>query len=302
MALNRSQELKELVPGLHAIFGTEYKRYDNEHTQIFDTEKSSRAFEEEVLFVGLAGAPTKEEGAAVYYDEAGESWVARYNHETIALAFAITEEAMEDNLYDKLAPRLSKSLARGMAHTMQTKASNVLNNGFSSSYLGGDAVALFSTAHPLWGGGTLSNKPSVDADISESALEDACVAIEGWTDDRGIPCDVRPQKLIIPRQLQFVTKRILDSDGQVYTPDNTLNAMKQLRSIPGGYAVNHRLTDADAWFIKTDAPDGMKHFDRVKISTKMEGDFETGNVRYKARQRYSFGWSNWRGCWGSSGA
>lgn len=302
MAFSRAQELKELVPGLNAIFGIEYNRYDNEHTMIFDTEKSDRAFEEEVLFTGFGAAPTKQEGAGVQYDEAAESWVARYSHETIALAFAITEEAMEDNLYDKLAPRLTKMLARSMSHTKQVKAANVLNNAFSASFLGGDGVALCSTAHPLYGGGTLANRPATDADLSETSLEDATIAIEGWTDDRGIPQAIKVKKLIIPRQLKYVAERLLESDLRVSTGDNDLNALKSMRAIPEGFAVNHRLTDSDAWFLKTDCPDGLKHFQRVAMQTKMEGDFETGNVRYKARERYVFGWSDYRGLYGTAGA
>ena len=302
MAFNRTQELKELVPGLNAIFGFELKQYENEHTEIFDSETSDRAFEEEVLFTGFGAAPTKAEGASVMYDEAAEGWIARYNHETVAMAFAITEEAMEDNLYDKLAPRLTKMLARSMSHTKQVKAANVLNNGFSTSYLGGDGEPLFDTAHPLSGGGTLANRPSTDADLSETSLEDACIAIEGWYDDRAIPQAIKVKKLIIPRQLVYVAKRLLDSDGRVATPDNDLNALKSTNSVPGGYVVNHRLTDPDAWFLKTDAPDGMKFFTRVKMQTKMEGDFETGNVRYKARERYTFGWSDWRGMYGTTGS
>ena len=302
MAFSRAQELKELVPGLNAIFGIEYNRYDNEHTQIFDTEKSDRAFEEEVLFTGFGAAPTKQEGANVQYDEAAESWVARYSHETIALAFAITEEAMEDNLYDKLAPRLTKMLARSMAHTKQVKGANVLNNAFSASFLGGDGVALCATNHPLYGGGTLANRPSTDADLSETSLEDATIAIEGWTDDRGIPQAIKVKKLIIPRQLKYVAERLLESDLRVSTADNDLNALKSMRAVPEGFVINHRLTDSDAWFLKTDAPDGMKHFQRVGMQTKMEGDFESGNVRYKSRERYVFGWSDYRGLWGTSGA
>lgn len=303
MAFSRAQELKELVPGLNAIFGIEYKRYENEHTEIFDTEKSDRAFEEEVLFTGFGAAPTKQEGAGVQYDEAAESWVARYSHETVALAFAITEEAMEDNLYDKLAPRLTKMLARSMNHTKQVKAANVLNNAFdSTNYKGGDGVSLCSTSHPLYGGGTLANRPSTDADLSETSLEDATIAIEGWTDDRGIPQSILVKKLIIPRQLKYVAERLLESDLRVSTGDNDINALKRMRAVPGGFAINHRLSDPDAWFLKTDCSDGLKHFQRVNMTTKMEGDFETGNVRYKARERYSFGWSDYRGVWGTTGA
>jgi len=299
--ISRAQILKELEPGLNAIFGSEYTQYENEHAVLFDMESSGRAFEEEVLFSGFGSASVKDEGAAVVYAETSEGWVARYNHETIALAFALTEEVMEDNLYEPLSKRLSKALARSMAHTKQVKAAAVYNNAFSGSYLGGDGVALLATNHPLQNGGTLSNKPAVDVDISETALEAACIQIAGWTDDKGIPAALVPKSLHIPRQSVFIVERILKSPARVGTADNDLNALSSTGKFPGGVFVNHRFTDTDAWFLRTDCPNGLKHFNRVGIKTKMEGDFETGNVRYKARERYSFGWSNPRALFGSSG-
>ena len=302
MALSRSQLLKELEPGLNAIFGMDYKGYEEEHKFLFDSQTSDKAFEEDLLFPGFGAAAVKNEGSAVTYGETGEAWVARYNHETIALAFAITEEAMEDNLYDSLSKRLSKFLARSMAHTKQVKAAAVYNNAFSSSYLGGDGVALLSTAHPLQSGATGSNKPATDADLSESSLESLLVQIAGWTDDKDIPIAVMPRSLIIPRQLVFVAERLLKTPLRVDSANNDISALVSMSSLPEGYHVNHRLTDTDAWFIRTDAPDGLKHFQRRPVVTKMEGDFETGNVRYKARERYSFGWSDWRALAGSQGA
>lgn len=300
--VTRAQLLKELEPGLNAIFGTEYARYENEHVALFDMEKSNRAFEEEVLFPGFGAAVVKPEGQGVEYADTGEGWISRYNHETIALAFAITEEAIEDNLYDKLSTRLSKALARSMAHTKQVKAANVYNRAFNASYLGGDGLQLCSTAHVLQNGGTLGNSANPAADLSETSLEDALIEIAGWTDDKSIPVALQAKTLHIPRQLVFVAERILKSPMRVGTADNDINAMYNMGVIPGGYYVNHRFTDTDAWFLRTDAPNGMKHFERKPITTKMEGDFETGNVRYKARERYSFGWSDWRGVWGSQGA
>ena len=302
MAINRAQILKELEPGLNAIFGQEYSRYQDEYKLLFDGDTSVRAFEEEVLFPGFGAAPVKPEGGSITFDSTGEAWVARYHHETIALGFALTEEAMEDNLYESLAKRLSKALGRSMLHTMEVKGSNVYNNAFNSSYTGGDGVSLLHTAHPLKNGGTLGNKPTTDADLSETALEDALIAIAGFTDDRGIPIAPIARSLHIPRQLAFVADRILMSPHRVGTADNDISAMHHMGMFPEGYHVNHRFTDTDAWFIRTDCPDGLKHFKRVKLSTKMEGDFETGNVRYKARERYSFGWSDWRSLYGSSGA
>jgi len=302
MALNRAQILKELEPGLNAIFGMEYDRYEREHEYLFTTENSRRAFEEEVLFTGFGAAPSKPEGAAVTYDEARESWVSRYNHETIALAFSITEESIEDNLYDTLGSRLSKALARSMAHTKQVKGANILNNAFSGSFLGGDQVALLATNHPMIDGAEQSNKPATDADLSEAALEDALIAISEFLDDRGINIAVQARKLCVPPELVFVAERLLMTPGRPGTANNDVNAIKQMGMFPDGFSVNHRLTDPDAWFITTDAPNGLKHFERSSLTTKMEGDFETGNVRYKARERYSFGWSEWRGLYGSSGA
>ena len=299
--ISRAQILKELEPGLNAIFGAEYTGYENEDAVLFDSETSSRAFEEEVLVSGFGAAVVKAEGAGVTYDETQEGWVARYNHETIALAFALTEEVMEDNLYEPLSKRLSKALARSMAHTKQVKAAAVYNNATSGSYLGGDGVALLATNHPLQNGGTLSNKPSTDVDISETALENACIAIAGWTDDKGIPSALVPKSLHIPRQSVFIVERILKSPARVGTADNDLNALSSTGKFPGGVFLNHRFTDTDAWYLRTDCPNGLKHFNRVGIKTKMEGDFETGNVRYKARERYSFGWSDWRSLYGSTG-
>lgn len=304
MAVNRGKILKELEPGLNKVFGEEYKNYDMEHKEIFSMENSKRAFEEEVLFVGFDVAPTKNEGEAITYDEASESWVARYNHVTIALAFALTEEAMEDNLYVPLATRLTKELARSMAQTKQIRGANVLNNAFSSSYTGGDGKELLATDHPLWTGGTLSNEPSTASDLSEAALEQALIDIAGFTDDRGKRIAAQGKKLIIPRQLEFVACRLLSPAAtmRVGTADNDINAIVNKGYLPGGYVVNHFLTDTDAWFITTDVPNGLKMFNRVNMQRGMEGDFETGNVRYKARERYSFGWSDFRGMYGSPGS
>ena len=302
MAINRSQLAKELEPGLNALFGMEYARYDSEHSEIFDTESSDRAFEEEVLIVGFGNAPTKAEGAGVSFDNATEGYTSRYSHETVALAFAITEEAIEDNLYDRLGSRYTKALARSMANTKQIKAASVLNNAFSSSYTGGDGVALVSNAHPLGGGGTSSNRPSTYSDLNETSLEDALINISTLVDDRNLTVALQGQKLIVPPQLQFVTDRLLMTPGRVGTADNDINAMKNMGMLPQGYVVNHYLTDTDAWFVKTDCPDGFKHFERSPMSTSLEGDFVTGNMRYKARERYSFGWSNWRCVFASQGA
>lgn len=302
MAINRAQLVKELEPGLNALFGLEYKRYADETMMIFDSEGSDRAFEEEVLLGGFGAAVTKAEGSAVTYDTAQESWVARYTHETIALAFALTEEAIEDNLYDKLSSRYTKALARSMAHTKNVKGAAVLNNGFSTSYPGGDAKPLMTTDHPLLDDNTLANEPATAVDLNETALENAFIAIAGWTDERGLKVAVKPQTLIVPAALQFIAERILKSPGRVETADNDLNALASRSAIPGGYEVNHYLVDTDAWFLKTDAPNGLKHFKRAALKTGMEGDFETGNVRFKARERYSFGWSDPRGIYGSPGA
>jgi len=302
MAITRSQLLKELEPGLNALFGLEYDRYDNEHTEIFDTENSDRAFEEEVMLSGFGQAPVKGEGSAISYDSANEAYTARYTHETIALAFAITEEAVEDNLYDRLSSRYTRALARSMSNTKQVKASSVLNNAFSSSYKGGDNVALCSSAHPTVGGGNFSNIPATPADLNETSLEQALIDISGFIDERGLKIALRGMKLIVPPALQFTAERILVSDLRVGTADNDVNAMKSMGMLPGGYTINHFLTDPNAWFIKTDAPNGLKHFVRSAIKTAMEGDFDTGNVRYKARERYSFGWSDPRAIYGSAGA
>ena len=302
MAINRAQLVKELEPGLNALFGLEYDRYENEHTEIFDTENSDRAFEEEVMLSGFGQAPVKGEGSSVTYDTAQETFTARYSHETVALAFALTEEAIEDNLYDSLSSRYTKALARSMATTKQVKAANVLNNGFSNSFPGGDGKALMAADHPTLSGGDQSNEPSVAADLNETSLENAMIDISQFTDERGIKVNVQARKLIIPPQLQFVAERVLKTAGRVGTSDNDINALKNMGMLPEGYVVNHYLTDTDAFFIKTDAPNGLKHFVRSPMSTGMEGDFETGNVRYKARERYSFGFSDWRGIYGSPGA
>jgi hypothetical protein len=302
MAINRAQLVKELEPGLNALFGLEYSNYENEHTAIFDTENSDRAFEEEVMLSGFGEAAVKGEGASVTYDDAQEVYTSRYSHETIALAFALTEEAIEDNLYDKLASRYTKALARSMAVTKQIKAASVLNNAFSSSYLGGDGKELCATDHPTLSGASLRNELSTAADLSETALEQALIDIAAFTDERGLKIAVRGMSLVIPKELQFTADRIMKSTLRVGTADNDINAIKNMGMVPQGYSVNHYLTDSDAWFIKTDAPNGLKMFQRVAIKTGMEGDFETGNVRYKARERYSFGWSDPRGIFGSPGA
>tara|TARA_R100001244_G_scaffold17296_2_gene18668 strand:+ start:1871 stop:2779 length:909 start_codon:yes stop_codon:yes gene_type:complete len=302
MAISRAQLTKELEPGLNALFGMEYSRYENEHEEIFESENSDRAFEEEVLIAGFGNAPVKREGDGVEFDTAYEGFTARYTHETIALAFALTEEAVEDNLYDRLGARYTKALARSMAHTKQVKASNVLNNAFSSSYTGGDGLSLVNSAHTLAGGGTYSNTPSTQVDLNETSLEDSLITISTLVDDRNLTLALQGMKLIVPPQLQFIADRLLETPGRVGTADNDINAMKNMGMIPEGYAVNHFLTDTDAWYLLTDCPDGMKHFVRTPISTNMEGDFDTGNVRFKARERYSFGWSNPRGIYGSQGA
>jgi len=302
MAITRSQLLKELEPGLNALFGLEYDRYDNEHSEIFDTENSDRAFEEEVMLSGFGQAPVKGEGAAISYDTAGEAFTARYTHETIALAFAITEEAVEDNLYDKLSARYTRALARSMSNTKQVKAASVLNNAFSSSYKGGDGVSLINSAHPTTGGGNLSNTLATQADLNETSLEQSLIDIAAFIDERGLKIALRGMKLIIPSALQFTAERILKSEQRVGTADNDINAIKTGGYMPQGFCVNHFLTDPDAFFIKTDAPNGMKHFVRSPIKTAMEGDFETGNARYKARERYSFGFSDPRAMYGSQGA
>ena len=302
MAISRSQLLKELLPGLNALFGMSYETYGEEHKEIFETETSERSFEEEQKLSGFSAAPVKNEGNAIAYDNAQEAWTARYNHETIALGFAITEEAMEDNLYDTLSARYTKALARAMAYTKQVKGANILNNGFSSTYKGGDGVELFSTAHPLVSGSVNSNEPATAADLNETSLEAAVIQIAGWTDERGLLIAAKPRKLIVPPSLMFVATRLLETELRVGTNNNDINALKNNGSIPGGYSVNHYLTDTNAWFLCTDVPNGMKHFVRTPLANSMDGDFDTGNVRYKARERYSFGWSDPLGAFGSPGA
>jgi len=302
MAISRAQLLKELLPGLNALFGLQYKTYDQEHEEIYETETSERSFEEETKLSGFSAAPVKNEGSAIAYDNAQEAWTARYNHETIALGFSLTEEAIEDNLYDSLSARYTKGLARAMAYTKQVKAAAVLNNGFSSAYPGGDGVSLFNSAHPLVSGGTNSNVPSTAADLNETSLENAVIQISLWTDERGLLIAAKPKKLIVPPTLQFVATRLLETELRVGTTDNDVNALKNNGSIPGGYTINHFLTDTNGWYLTTDVPNGMKHFVRTPLSTGMDGDFDTGNVRYKARERYSFGWSDPLGMYGSPGA
>ena len=302
MAISRAQLLKELLPGLNALFGLEYANYDAEHSEIYDTESSDRSFEEEVKLSGFDAAPVKDEGSAISYDAAQESFTARYNHETIAMGFAITEEAMEDNLYDSLSARYTKALARAMAHTKQVKAVVPLNNGFTTAYSSGDGVALFSASHPLVSGGTNSNTQSTAADLNETSLEAAVIQIGKWTDERGLLIAARPQTLVIPPDLQFVAQRVMKSELRPGTADNDINAVRSMGVVPGGTVVNHYLTDTDAWFLLTDIPNGLKHFNRVALETSMDGDFDTGNVRYKARERYSFGVSDPLGVWGSPGA
>lgn len=302
MAISRAQLLKELLPGLNALFGLEYKRYPEEHKEIFDTETSERSFEEETKLSGFGAAPVKNEGQALAYDNAQEAWTARYNHETIAMGFSVTEEAMEDNLYDSLSSRYTKALARAMAYTKQVKAANILNNGFNSAFVYGDGQPLFSTAHPLVSGGTNSNTPSTAADLNETSLESAVIQIAAWTDERGLLIAAKPVKLIVPPALMFVATRLLETELRVGTTDNDLNALKNNGSIPGGYTVNHFLTDTNGWFLTTDVPNGLKHFVRVPLATSHDGDFDTGNIRYKARERYSFGVSDPLGAFGSPGS
>ena len=302
MAISRAQLLKELLPGLNALFGMEYARYGEEHKEIYDTEKSERSFEEETKLAGFSAAPVKNEGSAIAYDNAQEAFTARYNHETIALGFSITEEAIEDNLYDSLSARYTKGLARAMAYTKQVKAAAVINNGFSAAYAGGDGVALFSTAHPLVNGGTNSNRPTTAADLNETSLEAAVIQIAAWTDERGLLIAAKPKKLIVPPSLMFVATRLLETSLRVGTTDNDINALKNNGSIPEGYTVNHFLTDTNGWYLTTDVPNGLKHFVRSPLANSMDGDFDTGNVRYKARERYSFGWSDPLGVFGSPGS
>jgi hypothetical protein len=300
MAISRSQLLKELLPGLNALFGLEYATYQQEHKEIYETESSERSFEEETKLSGFSAAPVKNEGSAIAYDNAQEAWTARYNHETIALGFSLTEEAIEDNLYDSLSGRYTKGLARAMAYTKQVKAAAVLNTGFSAT--GGDGVALFSASHPLVSGGVNSNIPSTPADLNETSLEAAVIQIAAWTDERGLLIAAKPKKLVVPPALQFTATRLLETELRVGTADNDINAIKNNGSIPDGYTINHFLTDTNAWFLTTDVPNGMKHFVRTPMSTGMDGDFDTGNVRYKSRERYSFGYSDPLGMYGSAGA
>ena len=302
MAISRAQLLKELLPGLNALFGMEYKTYGEQHKEIYETESSERSFEEETKLSGFSAAPVKNEGSALAYDNAQEAWTARYNHETIALGFSLTEEAIEDNLYDSLSARYTKSLARAMAYTKQVKAAATLNNGFTAGYVGGDGVVLFSTSHPLVSGGVNSNTPTVPADLNETSLENAVIQIAAWTDERGLLIAAKPKKLIAPPALQFVATRLLETKLRTGTTDNDINAIENNGSIPDGYTINNYLTDTNAWFLTTDVPNGLKHFVRTPLSNSMDGDFDTGNVRYKSRERYSFGWSDPLGMFGSPGA
>jgi len=304
MAISRAQLLKELLPGLNALFGLQYATYDQEHKEIYETETSERSFEEETKLSGFSAAPVKNEGSAISYDNAQEAWTARYNHETIALGFSLTEEAIEDNLYDSLSARYTKALARAMSYTKQVKAAAVLNNGFTNAaaYYGGDGVPLFSASHPLITGGVNSNIPTTPADLNETSLEAAVIQISLWTDERGLLIAAKPKKLVVPSSLQFVATRLLETELRVGTADNDINAIKNNGSISEGYCVNHFLTDTNAWFLTTDVPNGMKHFVRSPLANSMDGDFDTGNVRYKSRERYSFGWSDPLGMFGSAGA
>lgn len=302
MAISRAQLLKELLPGLNALFGLEYKQYGEEHSEVYETESSERSFEEETKLSGFSAAPVKNEGSAIRYDNAQEAWTARYNHETIALGFAITEEAVEDNLYDSLSRRYTKALARAMAYTKQVKAASVLNNAFAAGVTGGDGVSLCNASHPLISGGVNSNTFATQADLNETSLEAAVIQISGWTDERSLLLAAKPKKLIIPPALMFVAKRLLDTELRVGTSDNDINALKAMGTIPQGWKVNHWLTDTNAWFLMTDVPNGLKHFTRAPLTNSMDGDFDTGNVRYKARERYSFGWSDPLAIFGSSGS
>jgi hypothetical protein len=311
MAISRAQMLKELLPGLNALFGLEYEKYEDEHELIYETESSERSFEEEVKLSGFGAAPVKAEGAAISYDAAQESFTARYNHETIAMGFSITEEAMEDNLYDSLSARYTKALARAMAYTKQVKAAYPLNNGFSNSFQSGDGVNLFTASgdgvtggdgHPLVNGGKNNNRPVVGADLNETSLENAIIDIAAFTDERGLLIAARPRRLIVPPALMFTADRLLETTQRVGTADNDINAIRNMGAIPEGYAVNHYLTDNNAFFIITDVPNGMKHFQRTPLETSMDGDFDTGNVRYKSRERYSFGVSDPLGIYGSPGS
>ncbi len=302
MAISRAQLAKELEPGLNALFGLEYSKYGDEAAEIFESESSDRAFEEEVMLSGFGAAPTKSEGAGVEYDSATEVYTARYTHETVAMAFALTEEAVEDNLYDRLSNRYTRALARSMAHSKQVKGASILNNGFNNNFTGGDGKELLATDHPLSVGGTFSNEPTTATDLNETALENGLITISQFTDERGLIVALRGRKLVIPAERQFVAERLMKSEGRVGTADNDINALRSSGAIPEGYTVNHFLTDPDAFFILTDAPNGLKHFTRAPLRTAMEGEFNTGNMRFKARERYSFGWSDPRGIYGSPGA
>jgi len=302
MAISRAQLAKELEPGLNALFGLEYSKYGNEAAEIFESESSDRAFEEEVMLSGFGAAPTKSEGAGVEYDSATEVYTARYTHETVAMAFALTEEAVEDNLYDRLSNRYTRALARSMAHSKQVKGASILNNGFNNAFTGGDGKELLATDHPLSVGGTFANEPTTATDLNETALENGLISISQFTDERGLIVALRGRKLVIPAELQFVAERLMKSEGRVGTADNDINALRSSGAIPEGYTVNHFLTDPDAFFILTDAPNGLKHFTRAPLRTAMEGEFNTGNMRFKARERYSFGWSDPRAIYGSEGA
>ena len=302
MAISRSQLLKELLPGLNALFGLEYARYGEQHKEIYETESSERSFEEETKLSGFSAAPVKNEGQAISYDNAQEAWTARYNHETIALGFSLTEEAIEDNLYDSLSARYTKGLARAMAYTKQVKAAAVINNGFNQTYVGGDGQSLFSTSHALVSGGTNSNTAATPVDLNETSLEAAVIQIAAWTDERGLLIAAKPKKLVIPPALMFVATRLLETKLRTGTSDNDISAIVNNGTIPEGYTVNNFLTDTNAWFLTTDVPNGLKHFERTPLQNSMDGDFDTGNVRYKSRERYSFGWSDPLGMWGSSGS
>ena len=302
MAISRAQLLKELLPGLNAFFGLEYAKYGEEAAEIFETESSDRSFEEETKLSGFGAAPVKNEGAAIAYDNAQEAWTARYNHETVSMGFSITEEAIEDNLYDSLSARYTKALARAMAYTKQVKGAAILNNAFAAATTYGDGQVLCSTAHPLVSGGTNSNRPTTGSDLNETSLEAAVIQIAGWTDERGLLIAAKPRKLVLPPDLQFVATRVLDSELRPNTADNDINALRTNGTIPEGYTVNHYLTDTNAWFLLTDVPNGLKHFVRTPMQTSMDADFDTGNSRYKARERYSFGVSDPLGVFGSPGA
>jgi len=300
--ISRSQLLKELLPGLNALFGLEYARYGEQHKEIYEIETSQKSFEEETKLSGFGAAPVKTEGAAMRYDDAQEAWTARYTHETIGMGFSLTQEAIEDNLYDSLSARYTKALARAMAYTKQVKAAATLNNGFNASFTGGDGKSLFATDHPLTGGGTNSNRPTAGVDLNETSLEAAIIQIAAWKDERGLLIAAKPVKMVIPPALQFIAERLMKTQLRVGTSDNDINAVVSMGAIPGGYTVNNFLTDTNAWFIKTDVPNGLKMFVRSPMTTGMDNDFDTGNARYKARERYSMGYSDSLGMWGSPGA